>query len=341
MRVPHARSARRIGSILAVMSLVMFGGTTASNATAGTTADAGVTGLEITARAAEHLTAEFGHSTHHIVVEASSSGAPVAAGSTAADADVSAKGTEGGALATASITLDGVTLTAQRDAATGEASWNGAGTSVDPAEREALTALLLETQAELIDPLVAADRRVPEHLDILMRFITLVSEAPVGVELGAYSADAVTVATEKRSEARQGAAPASSSGDDCTLAHYRTAAHATGDASTLAVAACQQSDEDGIYYMACTRANRTLQHDADGHCFLGESINSGPGSSECMGECGPGCNGINAYTYDCGDHDRCGRAHGGSTNPWDGECGDEYWEADDDFLNAAINRCSG
>lgn len=51
-----------------------------------------------------------------------------------------------------------------------------------------------------------------------------------------------------------------------------------------------------------------------------------------MGECGPGCNGLNIYTYDCGDHDRCGRVHGGSTNPWDSECGDEYFEADDDFI---------
>ena len=51
-----------------------------------------------------------------------------------------------------------------------------------------------------------------------------------------------------------------------------------------------------------------------------------------MGECGSGCDGLNIFTYDCGDHDRCGRVHGGSANPWDAECGDEYWEADDDFL---------
>jgi hypothetical protein len=46
----------------------------------------------------------------------------------------------------------------------------------------------------------------------------------------------------------------------------------------------------------------------------------------------PTVNGLNIYTYDCGDHDRCGRVHGGSLNPWDAECGDDYWEADDDFL---------
>ncbi len=40
-----------------------------------------------------------------------------------------------------------------------------------------------------------------------------------------------------------------------------------------------------------------------------------------MGRCGPGCTALNTWTYDCGDHDRCGRVHGGSTNPWDSECG--------------------
>ncbi|GAA1850974.1 hypothetical protein GCM10009751_04250 [Myceligenerans crystallogenes] len=336
------------------MSLVTFGGTTASNADVVPAGD-GAAGLEVTDRAAERLTAKFGHSTHHIVVEAASAGAPVRA-----TPDGSARATAGGARATASITLDGVTLTAERDAATGEASWNGAGTTIDPTEREALTALLLETQEQLIDPLVASERRVPEHLDILMRFVTLVSEAPVGVELGSYDAGAGEVRTEKKAKGATAAvvrtsattshdatAHAAQGGDRCTLAEYRaaalraeTAVAADGEAQ-IQLAACQQSDEDGIYYMACTTAYRSLQHDSDAHCFRTESIHTGPGSSECMGECGPGCNGINAYTYDCGDHDRCGRMHGGSLNPWDAECGDEYWEADDDFLNAQINRCSG
>jgi hypothetical protein len=68
-------------------------------------------------------------------------------------------------------------------------------------------------------------------------------------------------------------------------------------------------------------------------------VNSGPGSSGSLGECGSGITGIGTYTYDCGDHDRCGRVHGGSWLPWDGNCGDEYWDADDDFLLAPIGRC--
>jgi hypothetical protein len=41
------------------------------------------------------------------------------------------------------------------------------------------------------------------------------------------------------------------------------------------------------------------------------------------------------------DHDQCGREHGGSTDPNDGSCGDEYWEADDDFLWSRNDLCNG
>jgi hypothetical protein len=99
-----------------------------------------------------------------------------------------------------------------------------------------------------------------------------------------------------------------------------------------AVIQCQQSNEDGIWYFGCNTADRVMCHDADSHCFLYEWVSSGTGSPGCLGECGPDCNGLNIYTYDCGDHDRCGRVHGGSLNPWDAECGDDYWGADDDFL---------
>jgi hypothetical protein len=90
-----------------------------------------------------------------------------------------------------------------------------------------------------------------------------------------------------------------------------------------ALAACQESNEDGIWYWSCATTARWIVHDANSHCVLWESLTSGPRSSGCLGECGPDCNGLNIYTYDCGDHDRCGRVHGGSLNPWDSECGDE------------------
>ncbi|WP_271766363.1 hypothetical protein [Aquimarina algiphila] len=65
----------------------------------------------------------------------------------------------------------------------------------------------------------------------------------------------------------------------------------------------------------------------------------------CIGRCGSGCPGTftiaSAWTKDCLDHDRCGRVNGGSTNPFDRECGDEYFEAADDYLFGVIRGCRG
>lgn len=66
---------------------------------------------------------------------------------------------------------------------------------------------------------------------------------------------------------------------------------------------------------------------------------------DCIGRCGSGCGSFftvaSAWTKDCLDHDRCGRVNGGSTNPFDSECGDEYAEAADDYLFGVIRGCRG
>jgi hypothetical protein len=102
----------------------------------------------------------------------------------------------------------------------------------------------------------------------------------------------------------------------------------------------QGGDEDGVWYIGCNRSS-TAVHDSGGHCKVWESVYGGPASSSCHGKCGPGCTwGLSwGYTYDCHDHDRCGRSHGGSANPWDSECGDEYWEADDDYAWSRSGYC--
>ena len=190
-----------------------------------------------------------------------------------------------------------------------------------------MLSLSAKVSKEWAAPAKAAKRDLPTHTDLLLRLVMLAAEAPVGVSLGTYRADrpAMKRETPKRFlKAEKDSATCVSS-----------ALERTADKSAerqRALAACQRSDEEGIFYMLCVRANRPLNHDAASHCFIEESINSGPGSSQCMGECGPGCNGIDTFTCDCGDHDRCGRVHGGSLNPWDSECGDEYIEADDDTL---------
>ncbi len=56
------------------------------------------------------------------------------------------------------------------------------------------------------------------------------------------------------------------------------------------------------------------------------------GGSSCAGRCGAGCNWLdNDYMWDCLDHDRCLDAYGGSVLSGNTDCGDEFWDAADDY----------
>lgn len=69
----------------------------------------------------------------------------------------------------------------------------------------------------------------------------------------------------------------------------------------------------------------------DGYCTWWW-VPYGEYTSNCSGRCGAGCNWFDDdYTWDCLDHDRCVDWYGGSSI-WDNSnCGDEFWDADDDY----------
>lgn len=235
---------------------------------------------------------------------------------------------------TVTVRVNGTTLSARRDLAAGTGSWGAGGKALDPAAHAALVRTRDALNLRWATPARATGAPVGAKQDLLLRLVMLAAEAPVGVGL---PDQAVNRPTERRLE-KQGKTAAvvlsatATKEESCEADVVATTAARSVERSS-ALKACQQSNEDGIlYFGSCATTGRYLCHDANTHCFLCETITAGPGSSDCMGECGPGCKGLNIYTYDCGDHDRCGRAHGGSTNPWDAECGDEYFEADDDFL---------
>jgi hypothetical protein len=236
--------------------------------------------------------------------------------------------------ASATVDVNGKSISVQRDLLRGKASWTGAGAVLTPAEHDGLLALSAQVHRAWVAPARATKQDLPDHTDLMIRLVMLAAEAPPGVALRPNAADRPVMKRETAERiAMAGRAKAS-----CTDRALATTPDNSAEREQ-ALSACQASNEDGILFMSCTRANRAIFHDAASHCLLYESVNSGPGSPGCLGECGPDCNGIDTYTYDCGDHDRCGRVHGGSLNPWDSECGDEYWEADDDFLWAPVNRC--
>lgn len=231
--------------------------------------------------------------------------------------------------ASVSIVVNDKKVTASRDLKSGTASWSGAGASLLPDDREALVAMVTALDRRWIEPTRGEQGTLGGHRDLVLRLTMLLAEAPLGLRLDPQVAPRPGERTLDRTFELTGLAPA----EESCLADVVATTVAGSVERSDAVIQCQQSNEDGILYFGnCSTANRTICHDADGHCFLCELVSSGPGSSECLGECGPGCNGLNIFTYDCGDHDQCGRVHGGSLNPWDAECGDEYFEADDDFI---------
>jgi len=266
----------------------------------------------------------------------------------------------------AAFSVNGKAFSIERDAITGTTVWTGNGTTLVPEDRAVLRGLVDALNESWVRPALEADLALPAEQDLLARMAFLLAEAPLGVPMvdsrversverfedvdGAPSRpvpswSAATVADPSLVRSAAGAPPSPSrlAAEKCIADVARSTSgqadltQLTDAAIIAAAAACQVSDNNGIWYWSCSTLTRSLCHDTRGHCYLCESIRSGPSSSECYGECGPGCNGLNIYTYDCGDHDRCARVHGGALNPWDADCGDEYRDAADDFLNGWPN----
>lgn len=98
-------------------------------------------------------------------------------------------------------------------------------------------------------------------------------------------------------------------------------------------------DNDGITLLPmCCFGGATVLFDHDdlpgGHCFTTLPGKCGM-TSGCAGRCGPGCGTVEGYYQDCLDHDLClDHEGGGSGLTPAGKCGDEWWEAVDDFAFA-------
>lgn len=229
------------------------------------------------------------------------------------------------------LSVGGRTFTASKDHAKGFAQWSGGGASLQPDDKLALDAFANALESEWVEPASATKAPIPLHRDLTIRLALLLAEAPPGTMIGTQD---VPRPTERFGDRKlpASAVAVGSCLEEATFATVKNSAE-----RKAVVAACQESNEDGIWYTGCN-VNEWVLHDAGDHCMMSEVVYVGPASYDCMGKCGGGCFIITGYTYDCADHDRCGRVHGGSTDPWDSECGDEYWEADDDFL-WSTNQC--
>lgn len=207
---------------------------------------------------------------------------------------------EGPSRATVSVEVGGLRLDTFVDFENQVARSDGHGAVMTLRDRQALSALY----ERLKRGLDGAPAGMAPHEALLLRRVAYWSEAPVGITL----------------DTREFGPPA-----------QRFDPRRHSPKAGVSALACQTSDDNGIAYFNCNSASQVECHDAS-HCFACALRPAGRNASECPGECGPGCNGLNIYTWDCLDHDYCCRIHGGCLNPWDSECGDEFREADDDFL---------
>jgi hypothetical protein len=213
------------------------------------------------------------------------------------------------------LEVNGVVFDASFNQAARTAHWDGHNGALYADDLAALKAFMGS-----LEKLYNGEHPASLHEDVLVRRVSFWSEAPPGLTMPARD-----IKAEDKTGIKQIPNGVPTTEEQAT---------AIGPEANH-----QGGDEDGIWYIKCYGYS-TAVHDSNGHCKDWESIYGGKNSTDCHGKCGGGCGfGTAGYTYDCHDHDRCGRVHGGSTNPWDSECGDEYWEADDDYARSIIGKC--
>lgn len=234
-------------------------------------------------------------------------------------------------LFTVRLEVNGQPIEASWDFKEGVARLDGGDTALFLADRDALAALSYQLESEITKGLSG------QKVDLVYRLANMLSEAPLGFPIGSRE-----IRRPETSGFEQ-AVPALFARDPEALEEGGISLKAS------TVKACQQDGDDGITYLggACSWLYYNSYHDADAHCYGNYQVyagcNRGSGTwQDCLGRCGGGCGsgGKGTYSTDCKDHDRCCRYHGGCTNPWDGECGDEYWSADDDYAWGSTN-CNG
>lgn len=124
---------------------------------------------------------------------------------------------------------------------------------------------------------------------------------------------------------------------------------ATGQPPASAVAGPQplrddRDDEDGIAFLGCHTTRHNTSHDAGpgAHGFRTfYNVVAGTDSGTSNGRCGAAGTPLQfGWTQDCLDHDYCVSHDGGGAGPSGTHCGDEWWEAFDDFNFTLPFQCS-
>lgn len=182
---------------------------------------------------------------------------------------------------------------------------------------------LLETATRLAERLGAPERRQVNERALVLRTLAFLAEAPQGktfpTATATFSEQMLTPSTCGTGELPNGG---------------------TGPRPL----ANNQDDGDGIIYLGCDTSQNDTAHDAASprHDFeTFPNVRSGPASGTEVGRCGAAGTSLQfGWTQDCLDHDFCVDHEQAGTGPTDDHCGDEWFEAVDDFTFTLQCQCS-
>lgn len=273
---------------------------------------------------------------------------------------------DGRKFTTTQVEVGELTTNAERSMLTQTVVSGASGERITAEQKQALAAL----SQELDQAYGVLGSELPPQEDLLVRIVSYYAEAPVGFKLGNETTQKASVSYEQAPAVTQ--AVAQSDIGKLEYVSYKSDVTSNGlegptatecaEAETLrnsglldeytTFVACQRAGGDGIRYLSCGYRTHKMYWDSRRLCygFRGNKY-TGPRAYRCRGQCGANCHqatgpptyrcrGWGAYTRDCAEHDDCSYRTNASGGASDSNCGDEFKEARDDFLNARIN-CNG
>lgn len=223
-------------------------------------------------------------------------------------------------LASMRFDINGLVIDGTVDNAAKELRWDGHDGVFSPKDLAAMKELMNACEKHFVGRQIAD---LAAHEQVVMRRLAYYAAAPAGWPLGReHVRKANFVSTDPAAVPAQ--APEEPGG---VLKEDDRACYQSGDPWS------------SIYGLDCRTMYRYSWHDAVNHCYTWAYRHSGPGNTWCVGKCGDGCGWFTfGYTQDCLDHDVCAGDHGAGANPWDSSCGDEWGEADEDYM-WSYNTC--
>lgn len=252
---------------------------------------------------------------------------------------------------TSTMTVSGISLSVTVNPATKTITRKGSGTP-SAQDKQAMR----EALADLGGFLNADNTNLINQEALAIRQLTYVSQAPVGYRfadgtsrysatttLAAPSPNAGSNAVQVSAEGALGAAGVEGceknvidtpvSGDDRNKIELTAPPVPTQSAFTPLFLG-----DDGIAYLSCSQTYNDADYDlADGTVYDTYTYYSGDASGTDVGRCGPQDPSVlsflqGGYTTDCLEHDVCVAYEGGSTLADNADCGNEFFEATEDFF---------